>query len=96
MGDAIIVLARISHINDRVFENSSIKLLKWTLLSEMNALKCRTLGVTPFKIFMVLGKYYIAHAHFLQENGRLYVWLSTDGVLDLCNVVISEKTPQIF
>ena len=29
-------------------------------------------------------------------NGRLYVWLSTEGMLDLCNGVVSEKTPQIF
>ena len=35
---------------------------------------------------------YNAHARFLQE--RLYVWLSTEGVLDLCNRAVSEKTEE--
>ena len=39
---------------------------------------------------------YNVHACYLQENGRPYVWLSKEGVLDLCNGVVSEKTPQIF
>ena len=37
-----------------------------------------------------------AHAHFLQENGRLYLWHSMEGVLDLCNRAVSEKPPHIF
>ena len=40
--------------------------------------------------------YYNVHVHFLQENGKLYVWPSTEGGLDLCNKVVSEKTQQIF
>ena len=43
-----------------------------------------------------VSKYYNAHVCFLQENGRPYVWLSTEGVLDLRNGAVSEKTPQIF
>ena len=39
---------------------------------------------------------YNVHVCFLQENGRLYVWLSTEAVLDLCNGAVSEKNPQIF
>ena len=40
---------------------------------------------------------YSAHAHFPQENGQPYVWLSTEqSLLDLCNGAVSEKTPQIF
>ena len=46
-------------------------------------------------IFMALN-YNNAHARFLQENGRPYVWLSMEGVLDLRNGAVSEKTPQIF
>ena len=42
------------------------------------------------------AKYYNAHAHFLQENGQLYVWPSTEGVLDLWNRAVSKKTPQLF
>ena len=34
--------------------------------------------------------------HFSQENGRLNVWLSMEGVLDLRNGAVSEKNPQIF
>ena len=33
---------------------------------------------------------------FGRKNGRLYVWPSTEGVLDLCNGAVSEKIPQIF
>ena len=33
---------------------------------------------------------------FSRKNGRLYIWPSTEGVLDLCNGAVSEKTPQIF
>ena len=33
---------------------------------------------------------------FRRKNGRLYVWPSTEGVLDLCNGAVSEKTPQTF
>ena len=36
-----------------------------------------------------------AHAHFPQENGRLFVWPLAEGVLDLCNGAVSEKLPQI-
>ena len=35
-------------------------------------------------------------AAFRRKNGRLYVWPSTEGVLDLCNGAVSEKTPHIF
>ena len=35
-------------------------------------------------------------AAFRRKNGRLYVRPSTEGVLDLCNGAVSEKTPQIF
>ena len=35
-------------------------------------------------------------AAFRRKNGRLYVWPSKEGVLDLCNGAVSEKTPQIF
>ena len=37
-----------------------------------------------------------AHTRFPQENGQPYVWLSMEGVLDLRNGAVSEKTPQIF
>ena len=46
-------------------------------------------------IFMALN-YNNAHARFPQENGRPYVWLSMEGVLDLRNGAVSDKTPQIF
>ena len=36
------------------------------------------------------------HVRFPWENGRPNVWLSTEGVLDLRNGAVSEKTPQIF
>ena len=40
--------------------------------------------------------YHNAHAHFPQENGQPNVWLLMDGVLDLRNRGVSEKTPQKF
>ena len=40
--------------------------------------------------------YHNAHARFSQENGRPSVWLSMEGVLDLRNGAVSEKTPQIL
>ena len=33
---------------------------------------------------------------FRRKNGRLDVWPSTEGVLDLCNGAVSEKTPLFF
>ena len=30
------------------------------------------------------------------KNGRLRISRTTEGVLDLCNGAVSEKTPQIF
>ena len=39
---------------------------------------------------------YNTHARYPWKNGRLYVWLSMEGVLDLCNGAVSEKTQQIF
>ena len=33
---------------------------------------------------------------FRTKNGRLYVLPSLEGMLDLCNGAVSEKTPQIF
>ena len=35
-------------------------------------------------------------AAFRRKNGRLYVWPSTEGVLDLCNGAVSEKTPKML
>ena len=37
-----------------------------------------------------------AHVRILQENGQLYVWLSMEEMLDLCNRAVLEKTPQII
>ena len=58
----------------------------------MNALKGEEPLVPPPR----RSKYYNVHVCFTRENGRLYVWLSTEGVLGLCNRVVSEKAPPIF
>ena len=42
------------------------------------------------------GEYNNAHTHYQQENGQPYIWLTMEGVLDLCNGVVYEKTPQLF